>query len=72
VTETHKSPLGKTRHRLEANIKMDLQEVGYESMEWIDVAQDRGRWRTLVNAAMNLRVHCVANRFSASQEILRI
>jgi len=51
---------------------MDLQEVGYESMEWIDVAQDRGRWRTLVNAAMNLRVHCVANRFSASQEILRI
>jgi len=35
---------------------MDLQEVGYEGMDWIDVAQDRGRWRALFNAVMNLRV----------------
>ena len=35
---------------------MDLQDVGYGDMDWIELAQDRGRWRALVNAAMNLRV----------------
>ena len=48
--------MGKPRHRWEDNIKMDLQEVGYSSMDWIELAQERGRWRTLVNAVMNLRV----------------
>jgi hypothetical protein len=38
------------------NIKIDLQEVEYEGMDWIDVAQDRYRWRGLVTAVMNLRV----------------
>jgi hypothetical protein len=42
--------------RWEDNIKMDLQEVGCGCMDWIDLAQDRYRWRTLVNAVMNLRV----------------
>jgi hypothetical protein len=47
-------PLGRPRRRWEDNIKMD-QEVGLE-MAWIELAQDRGMWRALVNAVMNLRV----------------
>ena len=49
-------PLGRPRRRWENNIKMDLQEVGCGGMDWIDLAQDRGRWRALVNVVMNLRV----------------
>ena len=49
-------PLGRPRHRWEDNIKMDLQEVGWGGMDWIDMAQDRDRWRVLVNAVINLRV----------------
>jgi hypothetical protein len=51
-----KRPLGRTRHRWEDNIKMDLQEVGCGGMNWIELAQDRDRWRAPVIAAMNLRV----------------
>ena len=51
-----KRPLGRLRRRWEDNIKMDLQEVGCRGMDWIDLAQDRDRWRSLVNAVMNLRV----------------
>jgi hypothetical protein len=46
----------KPRRRWEDNIKMDLQEVGFEGMGWIDLAQDRDRWRALVSAVMILRV----------------
>ena len=46
---------GRPRRRWEDNIKMDLQEVGCGGMDWIDVAQDRDRWRALVNAVMNPR-----------------
>jgi hypothetical protein len=48
--------LGRPRSRWEDNIKMDLQEVGCGGMDWIDLAQDRDRWRALVIAVMNLRV----------------
>jgi len=48
--------LGRPSRRWEDNIKMDLQEVGCGGMDWSDVTQDRGRWRDLVNAVMNLRV----------------
>ena len=48
--------LGRPRRRWEDNIKMDLQEVGCGGMEWIELAQERDRWRALVNAVMNLRV----------------
>ena len=51
-----KRPLGKVRRRWEDNIKMDFQEVGCGGMDWIELAQDRDRWRALVNAIMNLRV----------------
>jgi hypothetical protein len=51
-----KSPLGRRRRRLVNNIKMDLREVGWDGMDWIDLAQDRDRWRVYVNAVMNLRV----------------
>jgi hypothetical protein len=51
-----KRPMGRPRCRWEDNIKMDLQEVVCGSLDWIEVAQDRDRWRALVNAVMNLRV----------------
>ena len=51
-----KRPLGRPRRRWEDNIKMDLQEVGCGGMDWIELAQERERWRALVNAVMNLRV----------------
>jgi len=51
-----KRRFGRPRPRWEDNIKMDLQEVGCADLDWIDLAQDRDRWRALVNAVMNLRV----------------
>ena len=48
--------LGRPRRRWEDNIKIDLQEVGCGVMDWIELAQDRNRWRTLVNVVMNLRI----------------
>jgi hypothetical protein len=49
-------PLGRPRRRWEDNITMDLKDVGWGNMNWIELAQDRDRWRVLVNAVMNLWV----------------
>jgi hypothetical protein len=51
-----KRPLGRPRRRWEDNMKMDLQEVGCGGMDWIELAQDRDRWRARVITVMNLRV----------------
>jgi hypothetical protein len=49
-------PLGRPGRGWVDNIKMDLREIGWGSMDWIDLAQDRDQWRALVNTGMNLRV----------------
>jgi hypothetical protein len=51
-----KRPLGKLRRRWVDNIKMDLREIGWDGMDWVDLAQDRDKWRILVNTVMNIRV----------------
>jgi hypothetical protein len=48
--------LGRPRCRWVDNIKMDLREIGWSGVEWIDMAQDRDQWRALVNTVLNLRV----------------
>ena len=61
-------PLGRPRRRWVDNIRMDLQEVGCGYVDWIELAQDRDRWRTLVSAVINLRgnflTSCKAVSFS--------
>ena len=51
-----KRTLGRPRRRWEDNIKINLQEVGCGGMDWIELAQDRDKWRALVNVVMNLRI----------------
>jgi hypothetical protein len=51
-----KTPLGRPRRRWTDNIKMYLRELGWDGMDWINLAQDRDQWRALVNTVMNLRI----------------
>jgi hypothetical protein len=51
-----KRPLGRPGRRWVDNIKMDLREIGWDSMDWIDLAQNRGQWTALANTVINLRV----------------
>jgi hypothetical protein len=51
-----KIPLGRPRHRWEDGIRMGLREIGWGSVDWIQLAQDRDRWWALVNTVMNLWV----------------
>jgi hypothetical protein len=51
-----KRPVGRPRHWWVDNIKMDLREIGWDGMDWIDLAQDRDQWRALLNTVINLRV----------------
>jgi hypothetical protein len=67
-----KRPLGRPRRRWEDNIKMYLQEVGYGSMDWIGLAQDRDRWREFLNAVMNLRFPKNEGNFLTSYKLVRL
>jgi hypothetical protein len=51
-----KRPLGRPRRRWEDGIRMNLREIGWRSVDWIQLAQDRDRWLAVVNTVMNLRV----------------
>jgi hypothetical protein len=51
-----KRPLGRPRHRWVDNIKRDLREIGWDAVDWIDMAQDRDQWMALVNTVLNLWV----------------
>jgi hypothetical protein len=51
-----KRPLGRPRHRLVRNIKIDLREIGWDGMDWINLAQDRDQWSVLVNMVMKICV----------------
>jgi hypothetical protein len=55
-SQKEKCPLRKPRCRWVDNTKMDLREIGWDGMDWIDLAQDRDQWRALVNTVMNLQV----------------
>jgi hypothetical protein len=64
-----KRPLERPRHRRKDGIRMDLREIGWGSVEWIQLAQDRDRWRAVVNTVVNLRVLAPRSEFRFIQMI---
>jgi hypothetical protein len=54
--QKEKKPLGRPRRRCVHNVEMYLREIGWDGMDWIDLAQDKDQWRALVNTVMNLQV----------------
>jgi hypothetical protein len=61
-----KRPIGRPRRRWVDNIKIDLGDIEWDAMDWIDLAQDRDKWRALVNTLMNIRVPENAGKFLSS------
>jgi hypothetical protein len=61
-----KRQLARSRYRWEDNIKMDLKEIGWGGMDWIDLTQDKSQWRALVNMVMNLWVPQNVGKFLSS------
>jgi hypothetical protein len=64
-----KRSLGRPRRRWVDNVEMDLREIGWDDMVWLDLAQDRDQWRALVNTVMNLRVPYNVGIFLSSSTI---
>jgi hypothetical protein len=64
-----KKPLRRPRRRWVDNIKIDIREIRWDGMDWIDLVQDRDQWRALVNTVMNLRVSKNAGKFLSSRII---
>jgi hypothetical protein len=64
--KARKRPIGRPSHRWVDNIKMDLREIGWGGMDWIDLAQNRDRWRALVNIIMSLWVPRNVGKFFSS------
>ena len=58
-------PLGRSWHRWEDNSRMDLQQVGWGGMDWVDVVQDRERWLAIVNVEMNMQVTPIEGNFTS-------
>jgi hypothetical protein len=58
-----KRPVGRPRHRWVDNIKTDLKEIGWDGMDWIDVAQGRDQWRAIVDTGLNFRIPENAGKF---------
>jgi hypothetical protein len=65
-----KRPLGRPRRRWIDNIKMDLTEIGLSVVDWIGLAQDRYRWRALVNSVMNLRFHKILGNYRVAAQLV--
>jgi hypothetical protein len=55
-SQKEKRPQGRPRHRWVDNIKIDLRDIGWDCIDWIDLTQDRNQWIAIVNTVMNLRV----------------
>jgi hypothetical protein len=65
-----KRPLGRPRCKWMDNIKMDLVEIGWGSVDWIGLAQDREKWKAVVNAVMNLRFHKMLGNYQVAAELV--
>jgi hypothetical protein len=65
-----KRPLGRPGHGWVDNIRMDLGEVGWGDVDWLGLAQDRNRWRALVNSVLNLRVHEMLGNYRVASRVV--